>query len=91
MIKGIVHKGKGIARERGFPTANIMGSLSVGVYTGESGYGGCLIFVANPPEIEIHIIGFDKDIYGETIEVKNIKKIPKILTDLCFTLNRGVL
>ena len=87
-ISGTVKEGLKLAGERGMATANIESDLDIGVYTGETNLGGCLIFVAKPPKTEIHIIGYNSEMYGEFVSVYNIKRIPQIITDLAHAINK---
>ena len=87
-ISGKVYVGAGMARTRGMPTANIFSNLKPGVYTGVCDHGGCLLFVHKPPETEIHIIGFEDNLYGEELEVRNIIRISPIITELCYIVNK---
>jgi FAD synthase len=87
-ISGTVVMGKKIATGRGMPTANILSDLRMGIYTGECEYGGCLLFVADPPCTEVHIIGYEGSLYGEDIDIYNIVKVPQIITDLAYEINK---
>lgn len=89
MITGVVHRGTQTAGKRGFPTANISGNLPIGVYTATCCYGGCLVTVQSPPEIEVHIIGFCEDLYDKELTIYDIRRVPTKLTDICAVLNRG--
>ncbi len=90
-VKGEVVKGRGIGHTIGFATANIIppdGLVDIpnGVYAGwtianEKKYKS-VINVGTAPTlknsqktIEAHLLNFDKDIYGQKIEVGFIKKI----------------
>ena len=81
-ISGEVIKGKQIGRTIGFRTANIMYppeliTLPFGVYSVETNYGkGIANFGLRPTVkgegtlVEVHILNFDKDIYGEKIHIE---------------------
>lgn len=81
-ISGIVVKGNQIGRTIGFKTANIVYpseliELPYGVYSVNTNYGAGIANFGVRPTIngshavlEVHILGFDKDIYGEEIEIE---------------------
>lgn len=89
-IKGKVIEGNSRGKKLGFPTANILPSNKVeignGVYAGYVRYEGkfykgainigiCPTFSGKEKRIEVHILDFDKDIYGQIIEIYLLKKI----------------
>ena len=87
-LEGEVIHGAQIGRTIGFPTANIkypeyIVKLPFGVYGGKClNYPAVINWGMKPtvnntsePVVEIHIIGFNGDLYGQTIEVEILKKI----------------
>ncbi len=90
-IKGTVVEGNRIGRRIGFPTANIDVAPDTGIENGVyaalatlSGktYGamanlGCRPSVGRTGarNLEVHLLNFDGDIYGRTIEVRLLRKI----------------
>ena len=91
IIEGTVIKGRQIGRTIGFRTANILypielidipfGVYSVLVNYASQTYQGIANFGVRPTVngqgalLEVHIIDFEKDIYGEVLEVKFIKML----------------
>ncbi len=83
-ISGIVQKGAGLASKIGFKTANVsypekICKLPFGVYAVRAnGMKGIANFGVKPtfenltatPLLEVHILNFDKDIYGETLQIE---------------------
>ena len=92
-IQEQVVTGKKLGRTLGFPTANFKihnGALPpCGIYAvkakyAEKTYNGVLniglrptLEDHEPPNLELHIFDFNKNIYGETIEIAFIRKIRK--------------
>ena len=86
-IKGIVKKSLGRGKKLGFPTANIEVSGKFpeeGIHIGTVGpmelpalifVGAAKTFDETEKKIEIYILDFDGDIYGEEIEVDLVKKL----------------
>lgn len=76
-ISGTVEKGRGVAKEYGYKTANITikENLDCGVYNGVSQYGKTTIMSDGSNDIQCHIHDFNKNIYGEKLDIKNIKKL----------------
>ncbi len=85
-IKGTVIKGEKIASTLGFPSANInypddkikipYGVYFVLVNVNGKEYTGVLNHAISPDlKTEVHIIDFNKDIYGEKIQISFITKI----------------
>lgn len=89
-LRGKVIKGEGIGKKMGFPTANIFTIWKMlppdGVYAviceinnkrkvGALHIGPRVTFGKTKRAIEVHIIGFDGDIYGKEIKVSFIKRI----------------
>lgn len=81
-IKGEVIKGKQLGRQLGFPTANLIAPERLivplrGVYAGSVRLDNNIYrAVINIDKIiEAHILDFDRDIYGETIEVSFLERI----------------
>lgn len=86
-ITGKVVKGNQIGRTIGFKTANIVYppeliELPYGVYSVNTNYGKAIANFGIRPTVngshavlEVHILDFDKDIYGETITVEFNKMI----------------
>ena len=91
IIEGTVIKGRQIGRTIGFRTANILYPLELidipfGVYSvlvnyASQTYQGIANFGVRPTVnghgalLEVHILDFEKDIYGEVLEVKFIKML----------------
>lgn len=89
-FKGKVITGSSKGKDLGFPTANLSLSNNIkikeGVYSawikfdnnlykGALSIGNCPTFDSGEYKIEVHIIGFDKIIYGEIIEVYPVLRI----------------
>lgn len=86
-INGEVLKGNQIGRTIGFKTANLVYppeliELPYGVYTVDTNYGKAIANFGIRPTVkgsyavlEVHILDFDKDIYGERITVEFNKMI----------------
>lgn len=86
-ISGEVVKGNQIGRTIGFKTANLIYppeliELPYGVYSVDTNYGKAIANFGIRPTVngshavlEVHILDFDKDIYGETITVEFNKMI----------------
>lgn len=84
---GTVIKGQQIGRTIGFRTANLIYpdeliELSHGVYSVETNFGKGIANFGTRPTVsgkgtllEVHILDFDKDIYGETLSVEFKKMI----------------
>jgi len=82
-ILGTVVKGKSLGRELGFPTANIdphhesippAGVYSVDAVIGKKIYRGVLN-ISSHKIIEVHMLNFNRNIYGKDIEVIFKQKI----------------
>lgn len=89
-IKGSVVHGAERGRKLGFPTANLSGVAMLlpayGVYCGVGIVGGqrypaAIHIGANPTfqnsetKVEVHLIGFSDDIYGQTLQVELIERL----------------
>ena len=73
-ISGKVIKGDGDSRKYGYPTANmnIKEDLPCGVFNGESQYGTTTVLSNGKNFVEAHIHNFNKNIYGETLKIKDL-------------------
>ncbi len=90
-LSGVVERGRKVGHELGFPTANIILSREIfnlkdGVYAGYTvidgkrykaviNYGARPTFNLDEKLVEVHIIGFDGDLYGEDLRVYFKKRI----------------
>jgi riboflavin kinase/FMN adenylyltransferase len=89
-IRGIVTPGAGRGRTIGFPTANVTGVQTVlprdGVYAGLAHFQGQRFTAAlnlgpNPTfgesqrKLEVHLLDFQGDLYGETLDVEFLERI----------------
>jgi riboflavin kinase / FMN adenylyltransferase len=90
-ILGTVIRGKSLGRKLRFPTANIEahhevippdGIYAVNVFMGKSKFKGACYIGSRPTfgngkarNIEVHILNFNKNIYGAHLEIQFIKKI----------------
>ena len=83
IIRGIIIKGKQLGRAIGFPTANIFlapwnvsdGTYGLLVEVEREKYFGIGVYLEKFSTFESHILGFDRDIYGEEIFINPIVKI----------------
>ena len=91
VIKGKVIHGLGNGKKIGLPTCNldikdINENIEYGVYAcrvNNEYLGVCNVgnrpTVDNKKTVEVHIIDFDKDIYGETITIELLSKLRDII------------
>lgn len=89
---GNVIKGESRGKQLGFPTINLdlhNADLDFGVYAarvkvnekqywGAMHYGPRHTFNNEQPVMEVHLLDFDGDLYGEQVEVQVLKKIRDI-------------
>jgi riboflavin kinase/FMN adenylyltransferase len=91
VLRGKVVPGAGLGRRLGFPTANVVIPAQklppYGVYRAEAVWGAfCLPAVCNVgvrptlgPSgeilVEVHVLDFDGDLYGQELEVRFLEKI----------------
>jgi hypothetical protein len=69
MIKSVVCYGKQVARQIGFPTANIKSVYALGVYCGTLNGLNCIIYVSDGL-VECHIPGWSGDLYNQEVEIE---------------------
>ena len=90
-FSGRVTRGQGRGRTLGFPTANLLPHgdklLPQGVFVAEVQYPGSGVlpavahlgprptFAEAAPVIELHILDFTGDLYGQTLQVALVKKL----------------
>ncbi len=88
-VTGIVVRGKGEARKLGYPTANIdyvsAETFGAGVwlcslwFAGKQYQGLAIIDMWKQqnglPSLEVHVLDFSRDVYGQTVHVDLHKKI----------------
>jgi riboflavin kinase/FMN adenylyltransferase len=90
-LRGLVEHGNALGRTIGFPTANLAQEPykqipSIGVYAGETECKGkvyrAVVNVGtrptigkNPVSVEAHLLGFEGDLYGETLSLSLLHKI----------------
>ncbi len=86
IISGVVARGKGRGRKLGFPTINITLAKPMpgGIYAGKVVVAGemfpAAVFV-NQKEtlLEAYLLDFDRDLYGQTVQVLIHEKMRDIL------------
>jgi len=79
---GIVQKGSGMGRKLGFPTANVLlpHEVGAGIYAGQvffddKTYPAAMYADAERRLLEAHILDFNGDLYGKSIEVEPLEKV----------------
>lgn len=90
-VTGTVQHGRGVGHTLGFPTANIDLSQTrkmlpkEGVYAvklstlvGMANLGAAPTFGIDKPTLEVHLLDFEGDLYGQTAEVQFVKRLRDI-------------
>ncbi len=88
-ISGTVMKGALLGRKMGFPTINIIYDVldfpygvyacrvttSLGVFIGAMHFGPRKVLNLEEPALEVHLLDFSDDLYGQQVKVEIIEKI----------------
>lgn len=92
-LKGTVRPGAGEGRAQGYPTANLKlapeaarpvpGIYACWVVRGQARHPGALVVGVQAegsgvPRVEVHLIGFSGDLYGEELMVEVLEKIREV-------------
>lgn len=91
VLRGTVVRGRQVGRQLGFPTANLslsekqalplLGVYAVNAlidsvrYAGVCSVGKNPTFNGNKISVEVHLLDFDADIYGKTVDVEFLERI----------------
>ena len=91
-ITGNVQHGRGVGHTLGFPTANIdlsqtrkmlpregVYAVKVQSHSGMANLGALPTFGIDKPTLEVHLIDFDRDLYGENVTVEFIHRLRDII------------
>lgn len=91
-VTGIVLHGRGVGHTLGFPTANIdlsqtrkmlpkegVYAVHIGDHIGMANLGPVPTFGVEKPLLEVHLIDFDGDLYGQTVTVEFVHHLRNIV------------
>lgn len=88
MFIGKVMHGDGMGAKYGYPTANLDTKpedthLKVGVYAGyawrrNKKYPAAIVLQGNPWKVEVHLLGYVGDLYGEELKVEAIERVSEV-------------
>lgn len=91
-ITGTVLHGRGVGHTLGFPTANIdlsqtrkmlpkegVYAVHIGDHIGMANLGPVPTFGVEKPLLEVHLIDFDGDLYGQTVTVEFVHRLRNIV------------
>jgi len=91
-ISGDVQHGRGIGHTLGFPTANIdlrqtrkmlpkegVYAVRVGEHIGMANLGPIPTFGVDSPALEVHLLNFDGDLYGQHVTVEFVQRLRDIV------------
>lgn len=91
-VSGTVLHGRGVGHTLGFPTANIdlsqtrkmlpkegVYAVRIGNHTGMANLGKAPTFGVEKPLLEVHLLDFDGDLYGQTVTVEFVHRLRDIV------------
>lgn len=91
-VTGTVLHGRGVGHTLGFPTANIdlsqtrkmlpkegVYAVRIGNHTGMANLGKAPTFGVEKPLLEVHLLDFNGDLYGQTITVEFVHRLRDIV------------
>lgn len=90
-VAGAVQHGRGVGHTLGFPTANIdlsqtrkmlpkegVYAVKLSTHVGMANLGAAPTFGIDRPTLEVHLLDFHGDLYGQTVEVQFAKRLRDI-------------
>ena len=90
-VTGAVQHGRGVGHTLGFPTANIdlsatrkmlpkegVYAVKLSTHVGMANLGAAPTFGIDRPTLEVHLLDFHGDLYGQTVEVQFAKRLRDI-------------
>lgn len=91
-VSGTVLHGRGVGHTLGFPTANIdlsqtrkmlpkegVYAVRIGNHTGMANLGKAPTFGVEKPLLEVHLLDFNGDLYGQTVTVEFVHRLRDIV------------
>lgn len=77
------------AEKAGVRTANVRGTMPPGIYSVRTNFGpGIAAYLdSSPGVVEVHIVDFADEIYGQEITVEVIRELTPILIKVCHELS----